>query len=65
LKQKENWLFARGKSLFTTICTYGNILDFVADVHAVKNKKDKIEEVIKTVGLTPERQKKSASYQRV
>lgn len=33
-------------------------LDFVADVHAVKNKKDKIEEVIKTVGLTPERQKK-------
>ena len=33
-------------------------LDFVADVHEVKNKKDKIEEVIKTVGLTPERQKK-------
>jgi ABC-2 type transport system ATP-binding protein len=33
-------------------------LDFVADVHAVKNKKDKIEEVIRTVGLTPERQKK-------
>jgi len=33
-------------------------LDFVADVHTVKNKKDKIEEVIKTVGLTPERQKK-------
>src|SRR6186713_1368955 len=33
-------------------------LDFVADVHAVKNKKDKIEEVIKTVGLTPEREKK-------
>jgi len=33
-------------------------LDFVADVHAVKNKKEKIEEVIKTVGLTPERQKK-------
>src|SRR6478609_3834605 len=33
-------------------------LDFVADVHAVKNKKDKIEEVIKTVGLTVEANKK-------
>ncbi len=33
-------------------------LDFVADVHEVKNKKEKIEEVIKTVGLTPESKKK-------
>jgi ABC-2 type transport system ATP-binding protein len=40
-------------------------LDFVADVHAVKNKKDKIEEVIKTVGLTPERQKKIGQLSRV
>jgi len=33
-------------------------LDFVADVHGLKNKKEKIEEVIKTVGLTPESRKK-------
>jgi ABC-2 type transport system ATP-binding protein len=33
-------------------------LDFVADVHQVKNKKQQIESVIKTVGLTPESRKK-------
>jgi ABC-2 type transport system ATP-binding protein len=33
-------------------------LDFVADVHEVKNKKGTIEAVIKTVGLTPESKKK-------
>ncbi len=33
-------------------------LDFVTNVHAVKNKKAKIEEVIKTVGLTVEANKK-------
>jgi ABC-2 type transport system ATP-binding protein len=33
-------------------------LDFIADVHSIKNKKEKIEEVIKTVGLTPESRKK-------
>jgi ABC-2 type transport system ATP-binding protein len=33
-------------------------LDFVADVHGLKNKKEKIEAVIKTVGLTPESRKK-------
>lgn len=33
-------------------------LDFVAEVHGVRNKKEKIEEVIRTVGLTPEHQKK-------
>ena len=33
-------------------------LDFVAEVHGLKNKKEKIEEVIKTVGLTPESTKK-------
>ena len=33
-------------------------LDFIADVHQVKNKKAKIEQVIATVGLTPESRKK-------
>jgi ABC-2 type transport system ATP-binding protein len=33
-------------------------LDFITNIHAVKNKKDKIEEVIKTVGLTVEANKK-------
>ncbi len=33
-------------------------LDFVTNVHSVKNKKEKIEEVIKTVGLTVEANKK-------
>jgi len=33
-------------------------LDFVTNVHEVKNKKDKIEEVIKTVGLSIEANKK-------
>ena len=33
-------------------------LDFVADVHRVSDKKRKIEEVIQTVGLTPESKKK-------
>ena len=33
-------------------------LDFITNVHAVKNKKDKIEEVIRTVGLTVEANKK-------
>ena len=33
-------------------------LNFITNVHAVKNKKDKIEEVIKTVGLTVEANKK-------
>ena len=33
-------------------------LDFVADVHAVSGKKKKIEEVIETVGLTPENKKR-------
>lgn len=35
-------------------------LDFIADVHRVANKKTKIEEVIQTVGLTPESKKKLA-----
>jgi ABC-2 type transport system ATP-binding protein len=35
-------------------------LDFVAEVHQVKEKKKKIEEVIATVGLTPESKKKIA-----
>jgi ABC-2 type transport system ATP-binding protein len=33
-------------------------LDFVSNIHTVKNKKEKIEEVIKTVGLTVEANKK-------
>lgn len=33
-------------------------LDFVTNIHSVKNKKEKIEEVIKTVGLTVEANKK-------
>ena len=33
-------------------------LEFIANVHKVKNKKEKIEEVIKTVGLTVEANKK-------
>jgi ABC-2 type transport system ATP-binding protein len=33
-------------------------LDFITNIHTVKNKKDKIEEVIKTVGLTVEANKK-------
>ncbi len=33
-------------------------LDFIAEVHSIKNKTEKIEEVIKTVGLTPESKKK-------
>ncbi len=33
-------------------------LDFVADVHQVPSKKEKIEEVIQTVGLTPESSKR-------
>ena len=33
-------------------------LDFIAGVHAVQNKKQKIESVISTVGLTPENKKK-------
>ena len=33
-------------------------LDFVTNIHTVKNKKDKIEAVIKTVGLTVEANKK-------
>ncbi|MDB5197313.1 MAG: gliding motility protein GldA [Flaviaesturariibacter sp.] len=33
-------------------------LSFVADVHSVANKKDKVEEVIKLTGLTPESNKK-------
>jgi len=33
-------------------------IDFITDVHAIKNKKQKIEEVIKTVGLTVEANKK-------
>lgn len=33
-------------------------LDFIADVHAVQDKKQKIESVISTVGLTPENKKK-------
>jgi ABC-2 type transport system ATP-binding protein len=33
-------------------------LDFVSNIHTVKNKKDRIEEVIKTVGLTVEANKK-------
>ena len=33
-------------------------LDFIAGVHEIKNKKEKIEEVITTVGLTPESKKK-------
>ncbi len=33
-------------------------LDFVADVHKVPNKKQQIEKVIETVGLSPESKKK-------
>ena len=33
-------------------------LDFVTNIHTVKNKKEKIEEVIKAVGLTVEANKK-------
>jgi len=33
-------------------------LGFVADVHAIDNKKKKIEEIINTVGLTPESKKR-------
>lgn len=33
-------------------------LDFIAGIHAVENKKEKMEEVIATVGLTPESKKK-------
>ena len=33
-------------------------LDFIAGVHEIKNKKEKVEEVIATVGLTPESKKK-------
>jgi ABC-2 type transport system ATP-binding protein len=33
-------------------------LDFVSNIHTVKNKKEKIEEIIKTVGLTVEANKK-------
>src|ERR1700754_776250 len=33
-------------------------LDFVADIHKVPNKKDKIESVIKTVGLSLESKKR-------
>jgi ABC-2 type transport system ATP-binding protein len=33
-------------------------LDFIADTHHIKNKKARIEEVIKLVGLTPESKKK-------
>lgn len=33
-------------------------LDFVADVHHVKNKKEKIEDVIQLTGLTPESKKR-------
>ncbi|MBX2932926.1 MAG: gliding motility-associated ABC transporter ATP-binding subunit GldA [Ferruginibacter sp.] len=33
-------------------------IDFITNIHAVKNKKQKIEEVIKTVGLTVEANKK-------
>lgn len=33
-------------------------LGFVADVHEVKNKKEKVEQVIALTGLTPERKKK-------
>lgn len=34
-------------------------LDFIAGVHAIPNRKEKIEEVIKTVGLSPESRKKT------
>ena len=34
-------------------------LDFVADVHGISNKKQKISSIIDTVGLTPERRKKT------
>lgn len=33
-------------------------LQFIADVHGVKNKSERVEEVIQTVGLTPESRKK-------
>jgi ABC-2 type transport system ATP-binding protein len=33
-------------------------LDFVSNIHTIKNKKEKVEEVIKTVGLTVEANKK-------
>jgi len=33
-------------------------LDFISNIHAVKNKKEKIESIIKTVGLTVEANKK-------
>lgn len=34
-------------------------LDFIADVHHIKNKKQRITEIIETVGLTPESRKKT------
>ncbi|RYF93701.1 MAG: ATP-binding cassette domain-containing protein, partial [Chitinophagaceae bacterium] len=34
-------------------------LDFVADVHGISNKKQKISSIIDTVGLTPEKRKKT------
>ena len=33
-------------------------LDFIADVHELKNKKQRIEEVIRLTGLTPESKKR-------
>lgn len=36
-------------------------LDFAADVHQIKNKKQKIAEIIETVGLTPESNKKTGA----
>jgi ABC-2 type transport system ATP-binding protein len=39
-------------------------IDFITNVHAVKNKKEKIEEVIKTVGLTLEANKKIGQLSR-
>lgn len=34
-------------------------LGFIADVHGIKNKKERITEIINTVGLTPESRKKT------
>jgi ABC-2 type transport system ATP-binding protein len=34
-------------------------LDFIADVHAIPNRKEKINRIIDTVGLTPEKRKRT------
>ena len=40
-------------------------LDFIADVHQVRDKKKKIEEVIQTVGLSRKAKKNQSAFERV